>query len=156
MNSSSWPNVVSSMTSVFLRVAPATNFCLSLDCSPGFRSRWGEATLVIVDLPSGRRFDPEDGTCPPGIKNADRADASVPREVCEIVAVVVSLGRFNVAVVVDVEKRGIGASVFVVYASSATNEISCRCFFSNISSNIFYNVFLQSSTDILLVVQKDV
>lgn len=90
---------------------------------------------MIVDLPSGRRFtdDPEDDTCPPGIRNADRADASVLREVCGIVAAVVSFGRFNTGVVADVEKRGIGVSVSVSvfvddrYESSAINETLSPC-----------------------------
>jgi len=70
---------------------------------------YGEATLVIVDLPSGRKFtDPEDGTCPPGIRSADKADASVPREVT-----VVSLGRgFDVEDVKGAEKCEI-SSAFV-------------------------------------------
>lgn len=84
---------------------------------------YGEATLVIVDLPSGRTFTgPEDGISPPGTRSADKADASVPREV----TVVVSLGRgFDVEDVAGVEKRGIGStSVFVTISElSVTNEI---------------------------------
>lgn len=85
---------------------------------------YGEATLVIVDLPSGRKFttDPEDGTCPPGIRSADKADASVPREVM----IVVSLGRgFDVEDVAGTKKRGIGSvSVFVTISElSAINKI---------------------------------
>lgn len=80
---------------------------------------YGEATLVIVDLPSGRIFTtgPE-GTCPPGIRSADKADASVPRDV----TVVVSLGRgVDVEDVVGAEKCGIGsASAFVTISGLST------------------------------------
>jgi len=89
---------------------------------------YGEATLVIVDLPSGRKFttDPEDGTCPPGTRSADKADASVPREV-----IVVSLGRgFDVEDIAGAKKCGIGSvSVFVTISElSAINKIFIRCF----------------------------
>jgi len=81
---------------------------------------YGEATLVIVDLPSGRKFiDPEDGICPPGTRSADKADASVPRET------VVSLGHGFAVDVAGAVKYGIGsASIFVTISElSVINEI---------------------------------
>ena len=83
---------------------------------------YGEATLVIVDLPSGRIFttDPEDGTSPPGTRSADRADASVPREV----TVMVSLGRgFDVEDVTGAEKYGIGSASVTISKLSAISEL---------------------------------
>lgn len=102
------------------------DFCLSLNCS-ALWLRCGDATLVIVDLPSGREFVvvPEDETSPPGTKNADNADASVPREiyVSREMAVVVSLERFVAIGIVGARKRGIGASVFIANELSVINKI---------------------------------
>lgn len=106
----SMPNNFSSAFSKFRWTASATDFCFSGSPERPIR---GDGTFVIVGLPSGRRFGTNEGTWPPGIRNAERADASVSRETWDVEE---KFFRFSERV-----ERELDRSVTIVLESSVIN-----------------------------------